>query len=381
VDGVRGSSAALGLSFDDGTTTIGASPTAEGAAELTALGFERVLDDRSLSAPASGRFYRLPTGDGSLFVLQAAPIWSELVAEGRSPAARVQRFLAHLALSDPDAPVIVNAKPAVDGGLATVGHLIDALAEPELVTLPLAELVPPSGAERAEPAVRPSQDLAAVAEGSAAAVAFLASYEAFYVNGPDSPGSYEDELDAALSLDADQAGRVERVAALNRRLDAELATIALPENQSVTLAAQSASIPLTIENASAGARQILLRFRSDKIAVEEDGQLITVDPGTSSIDIEIEARSLGVSPLYVSVLTPDSQRVLSTTRFDVRSTAVPGVGLLISAVGLLVLGVWWYLSIRRKRSPSSEGPDDPPGSGVSTGEGSDRTDVLASGSV
>ena len=43
--------------------------------------------------------------------------------------------------------------------------------------------------------------------------------------------------------------------------------IELPENQSVTLAAQTSPIPITIDNRSAGTRTIMLRFASDKLGL------------------------------------------------------------------------------------------------------------------
>ena len=378
----REAGAALDLPVDATTVTVGSAQTEAGAAELTALGIQRVIDAPSLRDPKPTASYRLQTTNGPLLHLEASPVSAELDAEGRSPAASTQRVLANIALVDPETPVILNAAPDSAGGQGeTVDALFFSLAQPELVTMPLAAAAPLAADEVAEPAERPAQDLSEVLDHTATSVALLGNYREFYIGGPQSPASFDAELDSALAIDTDPATLVERVVALNRRVEAELATISLPENQSVTLAAQSAPIPLTIENSANGQRQVLLEFRSDKIEVAQDGELVVVPPGTSSIDIDIEARSLGVSPLQVSLLTPDGQRVLSTTRFDVRSTAIPGLGLLISAVGLLFLGAWWYVSIRRKRSPPADRTGDggpPGGSGPDT---SDRTDVLASGSV
>ncbi|MGI9613490.1 MAG: DUF6049 family protein [Acidimicrobiales bacterium] len=382
VAAAREAGAALDLPVDEATVPVGGAQTEAGAAELTALGIERIVDARSLSGPQPATSYRMPTGNGPLFNLEASPVSTDLIAEGRSPAARTQRVLANLALVDPETPVILNAAPDSAGDhRETLDVLFFSLARPELTMMPLADLAPLAASEIVEAAPQPAQDLSEILDHTATSVALLSNYRAFYVGGPASPASFDAELDSALALSADPATQLDRVVALNRRVEAELATISLPENQSVTLAARSAPIPLTIENSASGQRQVLLQFRSDKVEVEQDGQLVVVPPGTSSIDISVEARSLGVSPLQVSLLTPDGQRVLSTTRFDVRSTAIPGLGLLISAVGLLVLGAWWYMSIRRKRSPPADRTDNdgpPGGSGPDT---SDRTDVLASGTV
>lgn len=381
--------AALDLPVDRASTTVAALPTTDGAAALTELGITRALEIAPLPSSAVGRSpdtdegaTQLATVDGPLAWIRAAGFSAELQTEGRSPAVRAQRILSQLALADPANPVLVNGSGRdPDDSRETLDVLLGALATPEVAEVSLAELVSSMPTGQARPASRPAQDLSAVADGAASAVALLANYEAFYVNGPDTPAEFGSELDAALSLDADPSTRLDVVQALNERLDEALGTIALPDSQTVTLAARSVPIPLTIENNASGTRQVLLRFRSDKIAVAEDGEVITIDPGTSSIDIEVEARSLGVSPLEVAVLTPDGQRVLSTTQFEMRSTAIPGIGLLISAVGLCLLAGWWYISIRRKRSAPPDAADlsdsapepDPPSP--------DRTDVLAGGSV
>ncbi len=379
----RASATALGLPFDGATTTIDARQTAAGATELASLGVQRALHRGAVDPAVAPPSSRVRTDRGEVVELWARPIGTDLGGASRGPVERSQRVLAQLALADPDVPVLVNLDSGAEPDPDTLDVLLGAMVAPELRIRPLAELAPLVAREVAEPAERPALDLRAVTDHTATAVALLADYGDFHVSGPGEPEAYEAELDATLALTnaGDGADRTERVVALNRRLEAELATIALPENQSVTLAAQSAVIPLTIENNSSGARQVLLSFRSDKIIVEQNRQPITIEPGTASIDIDIQTRSLGVSPLQVSLLTPDGQRVLATTRFEVRSTAVPGLGLLISAVGLLLLGGWWYVSIRRRRSPPAEPgpgrtpPDEPAPSTP------DRTDVVATGSV
>ena len=73
-----------------------------------------------------------------------------------------------------------------------------------------------------------------------------------------------------------------------------------------------------------------------------------VEPGTSSVDVNVEVRSLGLSPLEVSIWTPDGKQQLALTTFEVRSTAVPGLGLLLSAIGIVLLCSWWWVDNRRR---------------------------------
>ena len=113
-------------------------------------------------------------------------------------------------------------------------------------------------------------------------------------------------------------------------------------------------IPLAIHNDASGGRNVMLRFESDKVEVPADGTVLTVGPGAFSFDIDVIARSVGLSPMDVVILTPDGRRELARTRFQVRSTAVPGLGFLLSGAALGMLALWWSRSILRSRRSKLE---------------------------
>jgi len=238
--------------------------------------------------------------------------------------------------------------------------------------------------ERAEaelpPAGAPATDLGPAADSVASVQDLLSTYDGFYADGRDSPADLRARLARALAVDQSADERSRELGQIAKLLGDELISFSLPPDQSVTLAARRAPIPLTIENGTSGRRNVLLSFRSANVTVTENNRLIAVAPGTSSIDVEVEARALGESPLVVTVRTPDGRHVLSSTRFRVRSTAVPGLGLAISAAGLVGLALWWYISIKRNRANGGRrgrrgggGPDpggpDPDGSGGGGGCG------------
>ena len=90
---------------------------------------------------------------------------------------------------------------------------------------------------------------------------------------------------------------------------------------------------------------------------------------TTRIDIPVRARATGAFPLLIDVRTPDGRRSLSTSRYTVRSTAVSGVGLLLSVGAGVFLTVWWarhWRRTRRSRKLIAE-PHRPPRHGPSTG--------------
>lgn len=112
---------------------------------------------------------------------------------------------------------------------------------------------------------------------------------------------------------------------------------------------RSAPIPVVVESSADGPRKVMLRLQSDKVRSIDDARVIEIQPGTTSIDVELEARSLGVSPLEVSMWTPDGSTMLASTQFEIRSTAIPGLGLLVTGGAVLLLLSWWIVDARARR--------------------------------
>jgi hypothetical protein len=146
---------------------------------------------------------------------------------------------------------------------------------------------------------------------------------------------------------SDRARAIERAKA---ELLTDLSTISLPSAQSLTLAAVEGPLPLTITNDADSSRLVRLEFRGDRVEIEQDGQVFTVPPGETTFELTARARALGVSTLEVTATTPDQSRVLSTSRYQIRSTAVPGLGWAISGAALAFLLLWWFRNSRRSNS-------------------------------
>lgn len=144
----------------------------------------------------------------------------------------------------------------------------------------------------------------------------------------------------------DRARAIERA---KTELLADLSTISLPSAQSLTLAAVEGPLPLTIRNNADSSRLVRLEFRGDRVEIEEDGQVFTIPPGETTFELTAKARALGVSTLEVTATTPDESRVLSTSRYQIRSTAVPGLGWAISGAALAFLLLWWFRNSRRSK--------------------------------
>ncbi len=343
---------ALGLSTPLDVLPVDGPLTIEGARLLLDLGIELVLDVGS--APRAEGFLEV---DGStLRVLQIDEQLRDRSPSETGAIIRAHQLLARLAIrfeTDRSRVVLGGAGSANASvaGLDVVLSGIDQLGLLEAVTLTaqVAESFP------IRPSERSAQDLRSVADDIAAATSALSTYRSFFVAGGLSPTTLHDDLLASLSRDLNPDNRRRAIESVADATSDALDVIELPENQSVTLAAQTSPIPITIDNRSAGTRTIMLRFASDKLDVVGSDQPFDVAPGTSSIDIQVVARSVGLSPLDVIVLTPDGSHELARTRFQVRSTAVPGRGMLLSSTGLALLLGWWANSIRKTRRVEPRG--------------------------
>jgi hypothetical protein len=76
---------------------------------------------------------------------------------------------------------------------------------------------------------------------------------------------------------------------------------------------------------------------------------VTIDGPSVRLDIAVRTRASGAFPIQVEVTSPDGQLSLASTRYSVRSTAVSGLGLILSLGAGLFLVVWWARHWRGSR--------------------------------
>jgi hypothetical protein len=121
----------------------------------------------------------------------------------------------------------------------------------------------------------------------------------------------------------------------------------------VTLTARKGSLPLTLVNDSGSTLSVVLHLRSSKLELP-DGPDVPLDlpPGATRVSIDITTRASGSIPLEVEVGSPDGKLLLTTARYSVQSTAVSGVGIVLSAGAMLFLLVWWGRHWREHRRSS-----------------------------
>jgi hypothetical protein len=128
----------------------------------------------------------------------------------------------------------------------------------------------------------------------------------------------------------------------------KLNSITTPANDTITLTGRVADLPIVIENNLDVDASVLLLLDSEKLSFPNGREVpIVLAPGPNRIDVLIEARAAGDSPIRIQVLSPDRAILLGSSEVLVRTFAFSGVGIVIGAAAIIVLVLWW---LRHRRS-------------------------------
>jgi hypothetical protein len=303
---------------------------------------------------------------------------------GDDGAIDAQRFLAELTsmwFERPATPRAVAVHVPGDAGIdpSTVARALNGLSDGQAVqavTLDQVFDVPPdpSGPSTVTLAAHEvTDDLQSIAPPLRRARSGVSGV-AGTVNSADSG-----PLTRSLLLATGSATPEDQRPAYVERVNAELGSLRgavdLPDQFRITLTSRTSSIPVNITNNSDQPLTVRIEFESGQLDFL-DGDVITSDlqPGVTRLEVRVRALTSGAFPMGISVMSPDRTIELDRTTFDVRSTAVTGVGFVLSIGAGLFLAVWWarnWRSTRRSRhlvpagsaqaSPAATaaGPDQP----------------------
>jgi hypothetical protein len=153
---------------------------------------------------------------------------------------------------------------------------------------------------------------------------------------------------------------------VNEALGAVAGSVTLPDQFRITLTSRSSSIPVQLTNNTDRDVNVMVQVDSDQLEFPEgDFIAATLAPGTTRIEVPVRVRTSGAFTMVVRVTSPDGSLLLDTSTFDIRSTAISGVGLLLSIGAGLFLAVWWLRHWRRARRsrhlmPAGGEPDTGP---------------------
>ncbi len=360
----------LQTTVDETVWLAGPSLDADGVDALERLGLEHiVLRAGSTEVTEAARLTATQPFaiDGATRAVDAMliddPLSDRLGRGGSDPILVAHQLLADIALiwfEQPEDPRGVVVRPDAVPDAATLEQLLVGLAAGGAMVDPVtlsdlfddADPLLDRTGERIERTLDPADgdDLGRVAPAVRRARNLLASYASLI--GPLSSRSdpYENLLLLATASEVDSGDRRDYVDAVVAAVEATVAAIDAPARQTITLTARDGTIPLTIRKAVDFPVNIVVHLDSQKLAFPDGERLeLTLDEETTRIDIRVRTLSSGAFPLDIEVTSPDGELEITSSRFTVRSTAVSGVGLVLSAGAGLFLLVWWASHWRKTR--------------------------------
>ncbi|HVF04983.1 MAG TPA: DUF6049 family protein [Frankiaceae bacterium] len=367
------------------------SPAAE--ALLAAQGVKGVVVAES-ALPLSEQLNYTPTAPtplapgalGSLTALVADAQLNHWVAEPtreEGPRVAVQRFLADSAMTAMERPGvlrdIVIAPPRTwDPVRAFAAQLLaQTVAVPWLTPTTLSGVLAgePSGAARTRaPAARGALDPAQVARMLALrrGIQRLRGILTDPQHAPEELAQLDDALLRAVSSRWAESpdGGQRLVNLVDAVLSRQVGRLRIVPGGIVTMTGRSGRVPVTFENDLGQEVRIRVRLNSNnRLAVEGDapyegrtGAVVTIPPGTRTIEITGRATTGGLFPITVEVLGNDGAPLGIGSTLRVRSTAYGVVALAITAgaFGLLLVASATRLLRRRRKGPAEPAPDREP---------------------
>ncbi|MBS1848715.1 MAG: hypothetical protein JST73_10600 [Actinobacteria bacterium] len=137
-----------------------------------------------------------------------------------------------------------------------------------------------------------------------------------------------------------------------RHVVAEAASgIRLPSRQTITLTADSATLPIMVHRTDDGPTELVAHIDAPARLRFLDGktQPLHLNEPTTRFDLRVHSDSPGDTTIRLTFTSPDGRLVAGDTELVVRSTKASGVGLMISFGSLAFLIVWWIRDIVRAR--------------------------------
>ncbi len=372
------------LARPDGRTWVADEQlTTDAAARLRQLGVDQVVVGPGvLAAPADDNSeldvtqpFQLATGLASpLRAASVDPFLQQGFTREGDDELIGHHLIAELAVmffDDPtgDRGVVLRPPPRWRADAGRLEVILDGLEDSRAVLAPttietLFERVPLATTDEDDdgddeddpPVVRrlaatsgPRLDGYAAALGEARAL--LASFAGLV--GLDAPivASFDQRLLVSGSEDLSPARRDRYLAVVADAARSPARAVEAPLRQTVTLTAREADVPLTLRNRSERRLEVVVQLTASRRLEFPQGTRIpvTLDPGSTLVNLRVRAPVPGDTPFEVRVTSPDGNLELAQTRVTVRSTAVSGIGLILSvgAGGFLV--AWWFRHWHRAR--------------------------------
>ena len=342
------------------------------------------LDARTRAATANQPFQLLDANGVAITALRHDEALHETLADD-DPELAAYRALTELAVlaagADSDLGVLLDVDRIAG---ETLVRLLEGIEDrrnlritdvEELTPLPLARLDGETLRGRLEPSA--PTDVGPLAASLESATLGVATLARMFEPDIELLEPLVTQLQAAVSADLgpeDASRYVERVDRSVRELTSG---IEIPTSDRVTLTDRRTDLPLTIVNPQALPMQVELLLTAEKIRFPDGDRIeLTLDPGETAVTVPVETLASGDARITVTIVSPGGHLELGSGTIDIRSTAISGLGLVISLVALAVLAAWWIRTIVRVRrhrgaaTVSAEPPahDHPPDTAPTEGE-------------
>jgi hypothetical protein len=362
---------------------------------------DRPIDRAAADALRRRGVFRVVVPDGSLVAAPAGPgpvdvaagtstlrAWSTLpddllAATDGDPVLAAHRLLARLAAigtGTPDARVVVPVDVAT-ADPAALGLVLDALrfglpfVRPTTVGAGFG--TGPAGTARLAGAR--VTDLGQYPADLRAAEAALGSFTSMVGEDSDQVVSYRRFLDLSAADALDPAAAAADARWVRDALQVPFTAISIPARDKVTLGARDARFPISVTSDLDYPVDVVVEFQAgDRVVFPVARIPTTIEGPRSVIQVQVRVRTSGDTPVRVVVRSPDGGVVLAEGRYTIRSTAVSGVGLVLTIGAAVFLALWWgrhwHRSRRRPRharrvrgragTATTDAPDDTASSDV-----------------
>ena len=259
-----------------------------------------------------------------------------------------------VALAPRDWPATVTFFQTLRSGLEG-NPIVRAATLDEIFALPEAEVGRVPLLRRAASAATPGPDADV---GSVPALrhqldALGTIFGAVGTGRPAVPPEVDDLEKLLLTAESSEAagGRAQHLRRFRDAMVSKKREIRIPRGRSITLTSREGSVPVTFRNDTGVEALVSVTVASDKLSFPEGNvrRLVLTPRLNTTEKFRVLARTSGSFPVNITVQSPQGDLVVDEADLTVRSTAAPGLGLVIAigAAGFLI--VWWSRNARRVR--------------------------------
>ncbi|HWJ60696.1 MAG TPA: DUF6049 family protein [Acidimicrobiales bacterium] len=328
-------------------------------AELRTRGITRTLLPADALGGGAGVLapVDLPSGGATTRAVAVSPSYALGLDPVEDPVLAAHRLLGRLASTGPGPTGSPSVVIPVDPALASPASLqivSDALllGTPFFTATDLGSVLDaqpaPAGAVMTTPSL---PELGTYPVTYRQAQGSLDSYQSMVGGRNELIDPYNLTLAVSASQDLPLEQRRNDAASVTESLQVPFTSIEVPAKDKVTLGADNAKFPLPVDSSLDYPVKVVIELEAnDRVQFPQNRIEQVLDPGSTVVDIPVETRAAGDTPVRITVRSPDDGVILAESQYTIRSTAVSGVGLVLTGGAALFLAVWWGRHWRRTRA-------------------------------